>query len=101
MAIIAKNKQGKEIRWGDLIDSNDLSKGKYFPLHADQIKVFNQRTRFTAAIAGTGGGKTVCIDALQRSCLPAFNDSVKKNLINETNKNNDKRRTTDEFCRFN
>ena len=59
MAIIAKNKQGKEIRWGDLIDSNDLSKGKYFPLHADQIKVFNQRTRFTAAIAGTGGGKTV------------------------------------------
>ena len=33
-------------------------------------------------VGPTGGGKTVCIDALQRSCLPAFNESVKKNLIN-------------------
>ena len=37
------------------------------------------QARHTIMVVGpTGGGKTVCIDALQRSCLPAFNESVKK-----------------------
>ncbi len=49
----------KSLRWGDLIDVNDPSKGKYFPLHEAQLDIYNSTARFTAAIAGTGGGKTV------------------------------------------
>lgn len=48
-----------ELQWGDLIDPNDYSKGKYYPLHEDQLKIYNSTARFTAGIAGTGGGKTV------------------------------------------
>lgn len=49
----------KKIGWGEWLDPNDRSKGKYFPLHALQQKVYLSDNRFTAAIAGTGGGKTV------------------------------------------
>jgi len=49
----------KNVRWGDLIDPHDPSKGKYYPLHPPQAEVYNSNIRFTAAIAGTGGGKTV------------------------------------------
>lgn len=50
---------GKTLQWGDLLDENNPSRGKYFPLHEHQLAVYNSRKRFTAAIAGTGGGKTV------------------------------------------
>lgn len=45
--------------WGDFIDPDDYAKGKFYPLHPGQLKVYNSEARFTAAIAGTGGGKTV------------------------------------------
>lgn len=45
--------------WGQLVDPNDLSKGKYYPLHEYQQKIYASNKRFTAAVAGTGGGKTV------------------------------------------
>src|SRR5215467_4008096 len=48
-----------ELQWGDLIDPHDYSKGKYYPLHEKQLEAYNSTARFTAAIAGTGGGKTV------------------------------------------
>lgn len=50
----------KKLGWGELIDENDWSKGKYYPLHKYQQEFYNFNTRFNAAIAGTGGGKTVC-----------------------------------------
>lgn len=49
----------QKLNWGDFIDPNDRSKGKYYPLHQFQEMCYNSTTRFTAAIAGTGGGKTV------------------------------------------
>jgi phage terminase large subunit len=48
-----------KLSWGDFIDPDNKSKGKYYPLHEAQQDVYNSRARFTAAIAGTGGGKTV------------------------------------------
>lgn len=45
--------------WGELNDPNDYSKGKNYPLHDKQMECLNSESRFTAAIAGTGGGKTV------------------------------------------
>lgn len=48
-----------DLRWGDLIDPQRPELGKYFPLHEHQEKILNSTTRFTAAVAGTGGGKTV------------------------------------------
>lgn len=45
----------KEYEWGEIIPG----KGKHYPLHEFQLEVYNSTTRFTAAIAGTGGGKTV------------------------------------------
>jgi len=49
----------RKLQWGDFIDPEDLSKGKYYPLHEHQVAIYNSDVRFTAAIAGTGGGKTV------------------------------------------
>ncbi|MBK9284987.1 MAG: hypothetical protein IPM51_11830 [Sphingobacteriaceae bacterium] len=48
-----------KIGWGEFVDPHDRSKGKNFPLHNLQSKVYLSDHRFTAAIAGTGGGKTV------------------------------------------
>jgi len=48
-----------DAKWGEYIDYDDKAKGKYYPLHSGQMDVYNSNTRFTAAIAGTGGGKTV------------------------------------------
>lgn len=54
-----KVKAKPKLGWGDYIDEDDKSKGKNYPLHEGQLAVYNSETRFTAAIAGTGGGKTV------------------------------------------
>lgn len=43
----------KSVGWGEL--RNGI---KHFPLHAQQTKIVRSTARFTAAIAGTGGGKT-------------------------------------------
>ena len=65
----------KDRQWGDLIDPDDPTKGKYFPLHEFQLKVYHSNTRFTAAIAGTGGGKTVTGPVwLSRIITEHFND---------------------------
>lgn len=45
--------------WGDWIDPNAPERGKYFPLHPGQVEILGANNRFIAAIAGTGGGKTV------------------------------------------
>lgn len=44
--------------WGVPIDPNDLSKGKNYPLHDHQRILYESQRRYTAGIAGTGGGKT-------------------------------------------
>lgn len=49
----------KTPKWGELIDSNDPSKGKFYKFHAKQEEAYLSEARFTAAVAGTGGGKTV------------------------------------------
>lgn len=49
----------KKLKWGDLIDPNDPSKGRYYKFHPKQEEAYFSTSRFTAAIAGTGGGKTV------------------------------------------
>jgi phage terminase large subunit len=49
----------KKLNWGDFIDPDKRYLGKYYPLHDAQQIVYNSNARFTAAIAGTGGGKTV------------------------------------------
>lgn len=51
----------KSYRWGDLLDTDDPSKGKYFPVHIHQKRILDAGSnfRFIAAVAGTGGGKTV------------------------------------------
>lgn len=41
-------------RWGAI----DATGAKYFPCHAGQSDILRSKARFTAAIAGTGGGKT-------------------------------------------
>lgn len=43
-------------KWGDKLPHGA---GKYYPMHEAQAKAYNSQARFTAAIAGTGGGKTV------------------------------------------
>ena len=45
-------------KWGDFINEDDRSKGKYYPLHQYQANIYYSEARFIAAIAGTGGGKT-------------------------------------------
>jgi hypothetical protein len=40
-------------KWGEVVNGV-----KHFPLHKGQSDVLRSRARFTAAIAGTGGGKT-------------------------------------------
>lgn len=40
--------------WGQIVDGQ-----KFYPLHEAQRDVLDSTVRFTAAIAGTGGGKTV------------------------------------------
>jgi len=42
-------------KWGEIIDGQ-----KHYPCHQGQLDVLASKARFTAAIAGTGGGKTVC-----------------------------------------
>lgn len=44
----------QSVEWGQIIDGK-----RYYPLHAEQKRILASDTRFTAAIAGTGGGKTV------------------------------------------
>ena len=46
-------------KWGEFVDPNDITKGKYYPLHSYQRKIYEANNRFIAAVAGTGGGKTV------------------------------------------
>jgi phage terminase large subunit len=48
-----------EPRWGELITKNGRLE-KYFPVHQGQFDILQSTARYTAAIAGTGGGKTVC-----------------------------------------
>lgn len=60
------------MEWGAMKDPNDFSKGKWFPLHEHQQAIYQAECRFIAAIAGTGGGKTVtgpiwCIKLIQRA----------------------------------
>lgn len=43
------------LEWGSVIDGK-----KYYPLHREQKAIIHSDVRFTAGIAGTGGGKTVC-----------------------------------------
>jgi len=45
--------------WGDLILDEKGRKTKWFPTHQGQYELLQSKARFTAAIAGTGGGKTV------------------------------------------
>ena len=61
-----------ELRWGDFINPDNPSEGKYYPIHKDQKAILNATARFIGAIAGTGGGKTVtgplwCIKQIQRA----------------------------------
>lgn len=61
-------------RFGDLLDPQDPSKGKYVPFHTKQMDILHSQARFNAAIAGTGGGKTVvgaywCLIQIQRAIL--------------------------------
>ncbi len=48
-------KKRLKIVWGSL----DKDGNKVFPFHFGQTKIMKSKARFTAAIAGTGGGKTV------------------------------------------
>jgi len=41
-------------RWGDVVDGQ-----KQYDLHSGQSQIMKSNKRFTAAVAGTGGGKTV------------------------------------------
>lgn len=41
------------VRWGEIVDGR-----KTYPLHRAQADVLRSRSRFVAAFAGTGGGKT-------------------------------------------
>lgn len=45
----------RDMAWGEV----NAKKEKVYKLHAGQSKIFKSDARFTAAIAGTGGGKTV------------------------------------------
>ena len=48
-------------RWGSIIEHPDTGqKIKYMPLHPFQKEMLSSSCRFNAAVAGTGGGKTVC-----------------------------------------
>lgn len=49
-----KVERPKPRKWGDLVNGE-----KVYPLHPMQREIFFSNSRFTAAIAGTGGGKTV------------------------------------------
>lgn len=48
--------QQNKYKWGDIVPGNPPI--KYYPVHDAQKKVIESNSRFTAAIAGTGGGKT-------------------------------------------
>lgn len=52
---IQRKKGSKPGNWGRVNSKGE----KVYPLHGGQSKVFKSDARFTAAIAGTGGGKTV------------------------------------------
>lgn len=65
-------------RWGEQFNSEtgfyEIASGnpKYFPVHRFQDKVLKSKCRFTGAVAGTGGGKTVtgplwCLDKIQHA----------------------------------
>ena len=61
------------------------SNTKVFTMQVDKtIQIYETLlARHTIMVVGpTGGGKTTCIDGLQRGCLPAFNQSVKQFIIN-------------------
>ena len=47
-------------QWGDLYRNRFGVLTKYFPVHPGQAEILASKARFTAAMAGTGGGKTSC-----------------------------------------
>jgi len=55
-------KKNEELaRWGSIIEHPITGqKIKYMPLHPYQKEMLGSDKRFNAAVAGTGGGKTVC-----------------------------------------
>lgn len=70
--------EDREPRWGEKFNpetkkvSNDPGHPKFFPVHRYQRQILHSNARFTAAVAGTGGGKTVtgplwCIDKIQKA----------------------------------
>ncbi len=64
---------------------NKPSNVKVFNSQVDKtIQIYETlQARHTIMVVGpTGGGKTTCIEGLQRGCLPAFNQSVKITCIN-------------------
>lgn len=61
------------------------SNTKVFTMQVDKtIQIYETLlARHTIMVVGpTGGGKTTCIDGLQRGMLPSFNQSVKQHVIN-------------------
>ncbi len=56
--VLAEEQHQAQLRWGQFLDPNDISKGKHYPLHDYQKQVYVSDRRYTAAVAGTGGGKT-------------------------------------------
>lgn len=49
------------LKWGELYTDEDGNPAKHFPCHDGQRQVLESEARITAAIAGTGGGKTAVI----------------------------------------
>src|SRR3546814_17769396 len=63
-----------KLRWGDIYLNEHGQKCKHYPLHKYQAIVYQSTARFTAAIAGTGGGKTVVGPLWLAKQIQAFRD---------------------------
>ncbi len=103
-------KKNEELaRWGSIIPHPETGQPvKYMPLHDYQRKMLHSDKRFNAAVAGTGGGKTVCgavwcirqieraikqygkclgfivaptYKVLERATVPCFIDAVKGTVL--------------------
>lgn len=48
------------LEWGDLYRNRFGVPTKYFPIHEGQNRILESKARFTAAMSGTGSGKTSC-----------------------------------------